>query len=100
MAKRPTIDDLAAAAGVSVATVDRVLNGRHKVREATAKRVAEAADWHPGDHLQEDAPWFGMAAWDADGVTDAASLAAVVQTDMEDYQRSALSQRRAWGSRE
>ena len=64
------------------------------------ERVAEASDWRPGDHLHEDAPWFGMAAWDADGVTDAASLAALVQTDMEAYQRSALSQRRAWGSRE
>lgn len=43
MASRPTIQDLAAAANVSVATVDRVLNGRHKVREDTARRVYEAA---------------------------------------------------------
>ncbi|MBV6637321.1 MAG: LacI family DNA-binding transcriptional regulator, partial [Mameliella sp.] len=35
MAKRPTITDLAREAGVSVATVDRVLNGRAKVREET-----------------------------------------------------------------
>jgi len=28
MAKRPTLKDLAGAAGVGVATVDRVLNGR------------------------------------------------------------------------
>jgi LacI family transcriptional regulator len=40
---RPTIADLAMAAGVSVATVDRVINGRHPVREETAKRVYEAA---------------------------------------------------------
>jgi LacI family transcriptional regulator len=40
---RPTIRDLAEAAGVSVATVDRVLNGRHPVREETARRVSEAA---------------------------------------------------------
>ena len=39
MARRPTIDDLAQAAGVSVATVDRVLNGRPNVREGTARRV-------------------------------------------------------------
>ena len=44
MASRPTITDLARAAGVSVATVDRVLNGRHKVREETARRVYEAAN--------------------------------------------------------
>lgn len=44
MASRPTISDLARAAGVSVATVDRVLNGRHKVREETARRVYEAAN--------------------------------------------------------
>jgi LacI family transcriptional regulator len=43
MAKRPTIQDLADAAGVSVATVDRVLNGRLKVREETARKVGEAA---------------------------------------------------------
>lgn len=44
MASRPTIADLAKAANVSVATVDRVLNGRHKVREDTARRVYEAAN--------------------------------------------------------
>jgi len=41
--RRPTITDLARASGVSVATVDRVLNGRHKVREETARRVYDAA---------------------------------------------------------
>ena len=40
---RVTIADLAREAGVSVATVDRVLNGRLKVREETANRVHEAA---------------------------------------------------------
>jgi LacI family transcriptional regulator len=43
MARRPTITDVARAAGVSVATVDRVLNGREAVREATARQVYEAA---------------------------------------------------------
>ena len=43
MSGRPTIADLAKAAGVSVATVDRVLNGRHRVREETARRVYDAA---------------------------------------------------------
>lgn len=43
MGTRPTIADLAKAANVSVATVDRVLNGRHKVREDTARRVYQAA---------------------------------------------------------
>lgn len=42
--KRPTISDLAGAAGVSVATVDRVLNGRLPVREETAKKVFEASE--------------------------------------------------------
>lgn len=41
--RRPTITDLAKASGVSVATVDRVLNGRHRVREETARRVYDAA---------------------------------------------------------
>jgi LacI family transcriptional regulator len=44
MARRPTIADVARAAGVSVATVDRVLNGREAVREATARQVYEAAN--------------------------------------------------------
>ena len=44
MVKRPTIQDLARAAGVSVATVDRVLNRRLPVREDTALRVVEAAE--------------------------------------------------------
>ncbi|MGO4853628.1 LacI family DNA-binding transcriptional regulator [Phaeovulum sp. W22_SRMD_FR3] len=43
MARRPRIHDLAEAAGVSVATVDRVLNGRHAVRAETADRVYAAA---------------------------------------------------------
>ncbi len=44
MAKRPTINDLARASGVSVATVDRVLNRRLPVREDTAMRVVTAAE--------------------------------------------------------
>ncbi|MFB2532776.1 LacI family DNA-binding transcriptional regulator [Paracoccus sp. p3-h83] len=43
MARRPRIEDVAQAAGVSVATVDRVLNGRAVVRAETAQRVSEAA---------------------------------------------------------
>lgn len=44
MSKRATIQDLAKAAGVSVATVDRVLNRRLPVKEATALRVVSAAE--------------------------------------------------------
>jgi LacI family transcriptional regulator len=40
---RPTVKDLARAAGVSVATVDRVLNRRLPVREVTVERVLHAA---------------------------------------------------------
>jgi LacI family transcriptional regulator len=43
MARRPTIEQLARASGVSVATVDRVLNKRLPVRPKTANRVYEAA---------------------------------------------------------
>lgn len=43
MASRPTIQDVALESGVSVATVDRVLNARTKVREETARRVYDAA---------------------------------------------------------
>jgi LacI family transcriptional regulator len=41
---RPTIADLAKAAGVSVATVDRVLNRRLPVSADTAHRVVQAAE--------------------------------------------------------
>jgi LacI family transcriptional regulator len=40
--RRATVHDVARAAGVSLATVDRVLNGRPGVRRATADRVEEA----------------------------------------------------------
>lgn len=43
-ARRATISDVAATAGVSVATVDRVLNKRHPVRPETAERVLAAAE--------------------------------------------------------
>ncbi|MFO1122013.1 MAG: LacI family DNA-binding transcriptional regulator [Hyphomicrobiales bacterium] len=39
---RATIEDVAEAAGVSVATVDRVLNGRAAVRPKTVERVEKA----------------------------------------------------------
>ncbi|MDS9470021.1 LacI family DNA-binding transcriptional regulator [Paracoccus sp. MBLB3053] len=41
---RPTTKDLARAAGVSLATVDRVLNGRSGVREETVAAVNEAIE--------------------------------------------------------
>jgi LacI family transcriptional regulator len=43
MARRPTIADVAKRAGLSTATVDRAINGRHFVREETLKRVYEAS---------------------------------------------------------
>ena len=43
MARRPTIKDVARAAGLSTATIDRALNGRAKVREETLRRIAAAA---------------------------------------------------------
>ncbi|MDF1790451.1 MAG: LacI family DNA-binding transcriptional regulator [Thalassobaculaceae bacterium] len=39
---RPTVHDVASVAGVSLATVDRVLNGRAGVREETVNRVQSA----------------------------------------------------------
>ena len=40
---RVTIREVARAAGVSVATVSRVLNGKEVVREETLRQVLEAA---------------------------------------------------------
>lgn len=42
--RRPTIPDLAEAAGVSIATVNRVLSGAANVRLATRERVQQAAE--------------------------------------------------------
>lgn len=44
MMKRATIADVARAAGVGVATVDRLLNGRGGVSEETTRRVIAAAE--------------------------------------------------------
>jgi LacI family transcriptional regulator len=44
MVDRPTIADLATAAGVSIATVDRVLNRRLPVKGDTVRRVVQAAE--------------------------------------------------------
>ena len=41
---RPTVHDIAREAGVSLATVDRVLNARPGVRQATIARVQAAVD--------------------------------------------------------
>ncbi len=41
-----TLKDIAREAGVSVATIDRVLHGRSGVREETARRVHEAIERH------------------------------------------------------
>ncbi|HUG62262.1 MAG TPA: LacI family DNA-binding transcriptional regulator, partial [Methylomirabilota bacterium] len=40
--RRATVHDVAREAGVSLATVDRVLNGRPGVRPTTAEKVADA----------------------------------------------------------
>ena len=44
MVKRPTLHDLAQAAGVSIATVDRVINRRLPVSDDTSQRVVQAAE--------------------------------------------------------
>ncbi len=67
MARRPTIHDVAREAGVSSATVDRVLNAREKVREETARMVYEAArliGYHAapliGQRMQVELPRFRL----------------------------------------
>lgn len=67
MGQRPTINDLAKASGVSVATIDRVLNGRLPVREETARKVYEAAQaigYHAAGvirhRLKQDQPLYRM----------------------------------------
>ncbi|MFN0190961.1 MAG: LacI family DNA-binding transcriptional regulator [Aestuariivirga sp.] len=41
---RPTVHDIAREAGVSLATVDRVLNGRPRVRESSVRLVQDAVE--------------------------------------------------------
>lgn len=52
----PTLQDVARASGLSLATVDRVLNRRGGVREITARRVLEAAaacGYLPDDRIRQ-----------------------------------------------
>jgi LacI family transcriptional regulator len=63
MSRRPTIHDVAREAGLSTATVDRVLNARENVRGDTARKVYEAArlvGYHAapliGQRVQADLP--------------------------------------------
>src|SRR5260370_8338805 len=59
LGRRPTIADLARAAGVSVATVDRVLNPRHRFREPTAPQgfpTPEPLRFHPPPPLTPPPP--------------------------------------------
>ena len=44
MSRRPTVADIARVSGLSVATIDRVLNGRLPVKPETAERVFVAAE--------------------------------------------------------
>jgi DNA-binding LacI/PurR family transcriptional regulator len=53
--RRPTIDDVAARAGVSSAAVSFAMNGRPGVGEETRRRILDAADelgWHPSAHAR------------------------------------------------
>jgi len=66
MATKPkvTIQSIALAAGVSTATVDRVLNSRLPVREGTALRVIEAAErvgYHAVHLMRQRLPVRGAA---------------------------------------
>ncbi|MFS4505256.1 LacI family DNA-binding transcriptional regulator [Clavibacter sp. Sh2141] len=44
MSRRPTIHDVAAAAGVSVSTVSKAVNGRYGISADTSKRVMEVVE--------------------------------------------------------
>lgn len=44
MGRRPTIHDVAAAAGVSVSTVSKAVNGRYGVAQGTVQRVLDAVE--------------------------------------------------------
>ncbi len=60
MARRPTISDVARSAGVSVATVDRVLNARAPVREETQRKVFAAAQqigFHAVGLIEQRVEW-------------------------------------------
>jgi LacI family transcriptional regulator len=67
MSRRPTIADVAKRAGLSVATVDRALNKRLRVREETLKRIHEASSaigYHATglleQRLREDLPQYRL----------------------------------------
>jgi LacI family transcriptional regulator len=94
MAGRPTIADLAREAGVSVATVDRVLNGRHRVREDTSRRVFDAATaigFHAAglirQRLQKDLPQYRFGfLLRRPGHYFYKALAGAIETAVKDHQ--------------
>ncbi len=101
MARRTTLKDIAARAGVGVATVDRVLNGRARVTLETSARVLAAAEelnYHGrklmrrrveamvpektlGFILQKEGKWFYRAL--ADNIRNAAAAVACVRCSVE-----------------
>ncbi len=114
MARRATIADLAETAGVSISTVDRILNGRDPVRRTTAERVlaaAEKIDFYAVPLLRErlevagprvrlgfllqqsDRPWYRIIA---EALNSAAELAPDVEAliaHMDDISPGAVAAR-------
>lgn len=92
MASRSTIHDVAREAGVSTATVDRVLNAREKVREETARKVYDAArrvGYHAapliGQRMQADLPMLRL------GVVLHKEKQAFYQTFKAELEKAALN---------
>ena len=82
--RRVTMADVASAAGVGIATVDRVLNGRAKVRRKTAERVLEAAS-RLGYHAQ------GLLADRVAGTHASCRLGFMLQKESKSFYRTLRS---------
>ena len=82
--RRVTMFDIAREAGVGIATVDRVLNGRAPVRRATAERVLESAS-RLGYHAR------GVISDRAGKTRPNCRLGFILQKESKDFYRSLAS---------
>ncbi len=114
MARRATIADLAETAGVSISTVDRILNGRDPVRRTTAERVlaaAEKIDFYAVPLLRErlevagprvrlgfllqqsDRPWYRIIAEALNSAAESAPDVEALIAHMDDISPGAVAAR-------
>lgn len=100
MDRRPTIHDVAAAAGVSVAAASKAINGRYGVAADTAARVLRAADelgYEPGRRRPTRTGVIGVLVSDFEPFS--AELLKGVAAALRETDYDLLAYRGSWSAR-